>query len=229
MKPQHLLPSLIATVVLCAAPHAHAHWLDGHNQVGIELGSNRVSQQDLYQSGFNFVNIGLDNHAHLASARGLTVGRALDIGPRIDLSYTERSNGIARFGNRLYDGGGVLTGQGKERLRAWQLNLWYDIDLASLGLPIKPYLGVGTGMGRIQVNDLAAGGVTFGDAAADVWVRQWGLGVSWAATERFSLDLGYRHVRTSVGNFGSIANIPPGDVDARYRAGTTQLGLRLNF
>lgn len=223
-------PIVLAALTLCGAPAAQAHWLDGHNYVALELGSNRASQQDLYQSGFNFVNIGFDNDFKLASARALSIGRAFDLGPRIELNLSERVNDIQSFGNRLYDGGGALAGAGSERLRAWQINLWYDLDLRPLlGLPLKPYVGLGTGQGRIEVKNLAAGGVAFGDANADVWVRQWGLGLAWVITDRFTLDLGYRRVRTSVGNFGSIPNIPPGDVDARYRAGTTQLGLQVSF
>jgi opacity protein-like surface antigen len=229
MKSLFAVP-LIAASLLCALPSAQAHWFDGHNYVALELGNNRASQQDLYQSGFNFVNIGFDNGFDATSARGIAFGRALSLGPRMEFAYNERSNDIATFGNRLYDGGGALSGQGRERLRAWQINLWYDLDLQPLlGLPLSPYLGLGTGQGRIDVENLAAGGVSFGDANADVWVRQWGLGVAWAVTEHIHLDLGYRRVRTSVGNFGSIPNIPPGDVDARYRAGTTQLGLRWHF
>lgn len=209
--------------------HAQAHWLDGHNYAAIELGSNRVSQQNLYQQGFNFVNIGFDNDFKVASARAISVGRALDLGPRVELHYSQRKNDIQSFGNRLYDGGGALTGEGNEQLKAWVINLWYDFDLKPHGLPLKPYIGIGYGRGRIEVNGLGAGGVSFGDASADVDVQQWGFGVSWAINDAFELDLGHRRLLTSTGGFGSIPNIPPGNVEARYRSFTTQLGLRWKF
>ncbi len=222
-------PCAITLLSLGCLGQASAHWLDGQNHVALELGSNRVSQQNLYQQGFNFVNIGFDNDFKATSARGISLGRSLNIGPRIELNYSQRSNDIQRFGNRLYDGGGVLTGEGKEQLKAWMVNLWYDFDLKPFGLPIKPYIGAGMGQGRLEVKGLAAGGVSFGDASADVDVRQWGFGVSWDVSDTFTLDLGHRRLRTSTGNFGSIPNIPAGDVEARYRAFTTQLGLRLKF
>ena len=219
----------LSLLSLACTQHANAHWLDGHNYAAIELGSNRASQQNLYQQGFNFVNIGFDNDFKFASARAISVGRALDIGPRIELSYSQRSNDIQSFGNRLYDGGGVLAGDGKEQLKSWVVNLWYDFDLKPFGLPFKPYIGAGLGRGSLDVKGLAAGGVSFGDASADVDVRQWGFGVSWDVSEAMTLDLGHRRVRTSTGGFGNIPNIPPGNVEARYRAFTTQLGLRLKF
>lgn len=221
--------SALTLLSLGCLGNASAHWLDGHNYAAIELGSNRVSQQNLYQQGFNFVNIGFDNDFKVASARGISIGRSLDIGPRIELSYSRRSNDIQSFGNRLYDGGGVLTGEGSEKLNAWMANLWYDFDLKPFGLPIKPYIGAGLGRGRLEVKGLAAGGVSFGDASANVDVRQWGFGVSWDVSEALTLDLGHRRLLTSTGGFGSIPNIPPGNVEARYRAFTTQLGLRLKF
>ena len=219
----------LALLSLACTQQASAHWLDGHNYASIELGSNRASQQNLYQQGFNFVNIGFDNGFKFASARGIAAGRSLDIGLRIELSYSQRSNDIQSFGNRLYDGGGVLTGEGKEQLKSGLVNLWYDFDLKPLGLPIKPYIGAGLGRGSLEVKGLAAGGVSFGDASANVDVHQWGFGVSWDVSEAMTLDLGHRRLRTSTGGFGSIPNIPPGNVEARYRAFTTQLGLRLKF
>ena len=214
---------------LGAIGSAQAHWLDGHNYAAIELGSNRVSQQDLYQQGFNFVNIGFDNGFKLGSARAIAVGRSLNLGPRIELQYSQRRNDIQSFGNRLYDGGGALAGEGDEALKAWVLNLWYDLDLRSHGVPVKPYIGFGFGRGRLEVNGLGAGGVSFGDASADVDVRQWGFGLSWDVSDALTLDLGHRRLLTSTGGFGNIPNIPPGNVEARYRSFTTQLGLRLKF
>ncbi|MBQ9236159.1 MAG: porin family protein [Alphaproteobacteria bacterium] len=62
------------------------------------------------------------------------------------------------------------------------LNAYYDIDT---GTKFTPYIGGGLGVARIKVS---------GTKSSDEFAWQLGAGVSYAATENISVDLGYRYI-----------------------------------
>lgn len=95
-----------------------------------------------------------------------------------------------------------LEGRGREAGRApppqvaagdWSsmVNVWRDVDLGS---PIGVYAGGGVGMGGVAQPAPAAGGAAPAAAAVPAGMAwQAGAGLTYAATERVTLDLGYRH------------------------------------
>ncbi|RZL02002.1 MAG: porin family protein [Rubrivivax sp.] len=230
MKHFHTPSMGLALIVgIFAAGEASAIDFGGQNYVALAAGSTTLPTQGLYQQNFQFVNIGFDNQARLNGFLGVTLGRAFSNGLRPELELSRRENDISKFGNRLYDGGGQLDGHGTEGGDFALLNVWYDIDLSRFNIPVRPYIGAGLGRARIKVKGLEAGGVNFGDAKADVSANQLGVGLAFNVTDNLTLSLDYRYIRTEAGNFGSIPNIPPGDVEARYKASSTSIALRIHF
>ena len=65
------------------------------------------------------------------------------------------------------------------------LNAYYDIET---GTKFTPYVGAGLGMARLKLKGADV------SESSNEFVWQLGLGVSYAATDNVSVDLGYRYV-----------------------------------
>lgn len=197
--------------------------------LGFELGGNWTRQQHLTQNGFNFVNIDTKQPLDSGLLWGVKGGWSFANGLRPELEYSERSNELKSFNARLFDGGGNLEGHGKENAESTFANLWYDFQpVAALG-NLRPYFGGGIGRTRIRVRNLEAGGVPFGSSSASVNAWQLGAGVAYDIKPNWVMSLDLRHLKADTGNFGSIQNIPPGDVHAGYAANSLNLGLHYQF
>lgn len=197
--------------------------------IGFELGANSQQRQHLSQQDFNFVNIDTKKPFKSGRVLGLTGGWVFANGLRAELEYADRSNDLKNFNGRLYDGGGSLEGKGTENAVSMFANLWYDFQPVAGLFGIRPYVGAGLGRTRIRVNDLEAGGVSFGSASATVNSYQIGVGASYEVKPNVALSLDFRRLKAQDANFGSIRNIPPGDVKGGYSSNSLNLGLRYTF
>lgn len=197
--------------------------------VGVDAGANWQRTQKMYQAGFNFVNLELEKPFDSGTVLAIKAGYAFPSGVRAELELAERSNDMETFTARAYDGGGSLDASGKETARSLFANAWYDFAPQAAVFNVRPYVGAGVGRTRVKVHDMQAGGVSFG--SADAWVNavQVGAGVIVPLQANLGLSIDYRFLRTQSGNFGSIRNIPPGDVHTRYSANSLSLGLQYAF
>ncbi len=71
------------------------------------------------------------------------------------------------------------------------LNAYYDIDT---GTKFTPYVGAGLGMARLKVKHTGDDSDENWSKSSNEFAWQLGAGVSYAATDNVSVDLGYRYV-----------------------------------
>ena len=99
------------------------------------------------------------------------------------------------------------------------LNAYYDIDT---GTKLTPYVGAGLGMShqqyKVKADDIKK--------SSDEFAWQLGAGVSYAATDNVSVDLGYRYV--DYGSFTSYSDEEESDKFSS-KANEFYLGVRYAF
>jgi OOP family OmpA-OmpF porin len=152
---------------------------------------------------------------------GLNLGYSFVNGLRPELGLDFRRNRLDKF-----DNGVVFTDvDGHEELYTAMGNLWYDIKTPTgFFSVVHPYLGAGIGWGRLSLRNPRIGVAhplsSFDSALA--W--QFGAGIGYDLTRRWTLSADYRYVRTRTETL-----TPGSEVDARYRAHSAMLGVRYSF
>jgi len=87
---------------------------------------------------------------------------------------------------------GSRDAEGDLSVLALMANGAYDFDL---GISWRPYVLAGAGVAQVSLNDVTAAGAIVDDEAF-VMAFQAGLGVNYALTDNWSLELGYRFFST---------------------------------
>jgi opacity protein-like surface antigen len=98
-------------------------------------------------------------------------------------------------------------------------NLWIDVPVGEV---IRPYIGGGIGMGRLDANISTTGGDSIIDDADWGFAFQLGAGIAFDVTANMAVDVGYRFK-------GINAELEVADTDANYRSHNLLLGLRVEF
>lgn len=110
---------------------------------------------------------------------------------------------------------------------AFLLNGYYDFKNSSA---FTPFVTAGIGMARIDIDDMALSG--WGGPAQSthdtVFAFQLGFGVSYAVSDRISLDVKYRYFRTQDPEFEGDAS-DPGTSEAEYSSHNIYVGIRIFF
>jgi outer membrane protein OmpA-like peptidoglycan-associated protein len=212
---QHPLRRAAWATFLAAAP-LWAHAGDGP-YIGIQGGANWESPQNLLQHG----NVDDTLHFKTGWIGGVTTGYSYANGFRPELELDYRRNDLSR------DAFGFAAG-GHEDAETVFGNLWYDFK-APTGYfsVVHPYVGGGVGGVRFANRDATVGLAGFGNDYATVFGYQGGAGIGFDLTPNLTLSADYRYLESDHGHFdkGAIG----GTVDARYRAQTAMVGLRLSF
>jgi opacity protein-like surface antigen len=153
---------------------------------------------------------------------GGAVGYRLADGFRVEGSVSYRESDV----DAVTSGGVELNGAGDANLTAIMANAYYDFDL---GIPVKPYLGVGIGVGIIEVNsDDSANVLKVDDDSAEfAWNIM--LGAGYAVTEDVDLSFGYRYLGTTDPEFDATLLGVNGTLDAEITVHEVLFGLRYNF
>lgn len=197
--------------------------LPAHAEEGVYL-SGTVGTSYL-KDGKNRLTAGLDipeskiDYDHGYTGTG-AIGYAFGNGLRTDIELGYMRNGIDKLST-----GGVTTTDIKGAVDAYtaMVNLWYDLDF---GIPLKPFIGVGAGVARIDANNIRVGGATLVNDDDRPFAYQAGAGLSYSFTKRLSASLGYRYFRTDDPKFQLAGG---GHLKTDYAAQRAELGLRYTF
>jgi opacity protein-like surface antigen len=106
-------------------------------------------------------------------------------------------------------------------------NLWIDVPVGDV---IRPYIGGGVGIGRLDVDVSTTGGGELIDDADWGFAYQLGAGIGFGITPNITVDVGYRF--KAINNLELDATAPSGtgfEVDADYKSHNVLVGLRFGF
>jgi len=147
---------------------------------------------------------------------------------------TVGSSGAAAICNISPAIGACEAPEGDLTATTLMMNVIYDFGNADSTL--RPFIGLGAGVNRVSTEYLgtlaSARGVTVGaDDTSTELAAQAIAGLSWALSNRASLDLTYRYLMSNF-SFDTFASIPAGDLgelEGRYTDHSISLGLRYAF
>jgi opacity protein-like surface antigen len=106
-------------------------------------------------------------------------------------------------------------------------NLWIDVPVGEV---VRPYIGGGVGVGRLDADISTTGGDSIIDDADWGFAYQLGAGLAFDLTPNLAVDVGYRfkainaELKIDDDHFG-----PSTDTEADYRSHNVLLGLRVEF
>lgn len=128
-----------------------------------------------------------------------------------------RKNDIESFSS----GSGAASGN----VEAWTLmgNLYRDFDTSSA---ITPYVGIGLGVARIELNNISQGGTQLANDRDDAFAYQGILGASVAVAPQVDLDLSYRYLAAVDPDFKTVGG---SSFDGEYRSHAVMVGLVWHF
>jgi len=106
---------------------------------------------------------------------------------------------------------------------AGMANVYYDVPL---GWAVRPYVGAGLGVARIDA-ELTLGPLLLVDETDTVLAWQIMAGLSYPATERISLSVGYRYFATQDAELSET--VGGRTFDSEYRSHNLELGVRFSF
>lgn len=150
---------------------------------------------------------------------GAAVGTEILPNLRGEVEFSVVNTELTEFLGFPVEGGG-MNSTGYNLLA----NLWYDIDT---GTAFTPYIGGGVGYGY----DVITSSVGPGEVNTSGLLYQLGAGISYAATEDISLDLGYRYrVQPDAEVSGDGLILGPGDsLTSSATNHIVQAGVTFNF
>lgn len=142
-----------------------------------------------------------------------SLGYAWGNGLRTELELSYRDNNASSIGNN--DLGGSVDAM------SGMVNVLYDVDV---GLPLKPYIGAGAGVSRVQFDNVGpAGGPTIDDGKTS-WAWQGIAGASYSLGQSTDLTLDYRYFSAPDVELGTTP-----DYETEYNTHNIVLGMRFTF
>lgn len=113
--------------------------------------------------------------------------------------------------------------EGDQDVWSFMVNGAFDIETGSA---LTPYVLVGLGWAKIDINDFKRASVTRFDTFDDsVFAYQFGVGVGYAVTDSLIFDISYRYFTTSDPEYDD----PAGNIEGECSAHNILLGLRFAF
>lgn len=195
--------------------------------VGGELGMSSLSNSDIKDIG-NSADVSFDSGFMINGSFGYHYSKNI----RFEGTIGYRTGGV----DKLSLDGASQGGPGDMNILAFMANAYYDIDLGS---PVRPYIGLGLGMGLVELNtNASSGGASFSvdDSAATLL---WNLmvGISYEVNDKIDVDFGYRYLggidaslNTAFADTSSKLPIASaGDTDVPIEANEIFLGMRYSF
>lgn len=157
-------------------------------------------------------------------AMGIALGHETEIGFRMELEGTYRSNPVDKI-NGLPASGNVAAASGMANL-LYDFAVYSNPDNPYSRTNIIPYIGIGVGGAYLDFKDVTAGGVPFADEGQWVPAAQGIVGMGWRIGTDSMLSIDYRYFKTFDGDFASLSGPA---FDAGYVHHTAMLSLRTPF
>ena len=186
--------------------------------VDFSAGVSSVPDQDLAGGGL-VGEVSLEPGFVVGGAFGRRLGRIL----RIEANLSYRRSDV----DELTSTGVVLAGSGDVGVFAAMANVYADFLPSA---PIRPYLGVGLGVGVIDVNSDDAANVLIVDDSSVEFAWNLMAGAVVPVSDAISLFGGYRYLATTDPEFdATLVGVGSGTVEGEFDAHEGVAGLRLSF
>ena len=105
-------------------------------------------------------------------------------------------------------------------------NLWIDLPVGEV---IKPYVGGGVGLGRLDADFSTAAGTVGVDDSDWALAYQLGAGVGFALSSNITIDAGYRYKVIHDAELEAAGTAGAFDISTDYKSHNILLGLRFGF
>lgn len=105
-------------------------------------------------------------------------------------------------------------------------NLWLDVPV---GEAIRPYIGGGIGLGRLEIDLDTTGGTSGIDDSDWAFAYQLGGGIAFGLSPNLGIDVGYRYKVINDAELEASAGGGTVDVETDYKSHNVLVGLRLGF
>jgi outer membrane protein OmpA-like peptidoglycan-associated protein len=201
--------ALMALPMLALSSPAMAQSSSGY-YVGAGGGLNLLRDSDI-NGGSIDTSADFDNGFGAVINGGYGYGNGLRA--EVELGY--RSNDVDTVGGS--------NGTGDVSALSLMLNAYYDI---STGTNWTPYVGVGIGGARLDVDGTSPVGGSSIDDTDNVFAYQGILGTAYRINDNLNLFADYRYFATQDGDFTTASGT---SVDGEYRSHTIMVGLRWAF
>lgn len=147
----------------------------------------------------------------------LAGGYAWGNGLRTELEMSYRDNDV----DSITPNPTGAASDGSVNALSFMANALYEFDF---GIGLKPYLGAGIGMARVEMEDVGLGGTQIEDGETS-WAWQGIAGAAYGVSENVDVTLDYRYFSAPDVELNATA----GSVDTDYENHTIMVGLRYTF
>lgn len=201
----------VSAVALAAATPALAQ--DQGPYIGLGGAYVIPEESDLDIDGAADAEVEFDN----GWAAMVTGGYAWGNGLRTELEFGYRDTDV----DSVSPGG--LEGDGSVNALSAMANVLYEFDF---GIGLKPYLGAGIGIARVEAEDVTAAGVGVTDDGDVSWAWQGIAGAAYGVSDNLDLTVDYRYFQAPDVQLGLAGGLE-GDTD--YTNHAIMVGLRYTF
>jgi opacity protein-like surface antigen len=197
----------------------------GHHNyyMAINLGMSSLSDSDISDIG-NSADVSFDSGLSFDASLGYHWSKNV----RVEAALGYRKGDV----DQVAFNGASQDGPGDMNIMTFMANAYYDVDLGS---KVQPYLGLGLGLGTVELNTNAIeNGENFSvDGSGVTLLFNFSAGISYAINDRINIDLGYRYLsgidaslETSfTGGFIGVS----GDTNVPFAASEICIGMRYSF
>jgi outer membrane protein OmpA-like peptidoglycan-associated protein len=181
--------------------------------LGLEGGLNWARDQDITDMDETVGTMTYDD----GWIGGVTAGMAFPGGVRPELEFAYRRNQVDRMM------GTAMPAKGHQTAKSGMFNLWYDFRAPGFAPKLRPFIGGGAGAVMLTLDDFTNARHTNRTDSDPVFGYQWGAGLNYEMSERWTSSLGYRKIKTRTASYDmDMVNVP-------YAADAALLGVRYSF